>query len=216
MARLTLHTPQTAPEASRPFVERALAGNGFLPNLIAILANSPQALETYVTVGQINKFLVTVPGIDMKLKIRLHAEAGGDDFPPDARQDPLREGAGMAQQQATQNSGLASRTKGRRKSVRGGSERLFEFRDLTTDFGAPHQQIVQRIVDLIDLTSEILKRFSWFSHKPFSHPKEASMGLPCLCRLLIRRGTQNSKRCECVLYCRTVAGFAGSSGSVSR
>ena len=54
MARLTLHTPQTAPEASRPFVERALAGNGFLPNLIAILANSPQALETYVTVGQIN------------------------------------------------------------------------------------------------------------------------------------------------------------------
>ncbi len=54
MARLTLHTPETAPEASRPFVERALAANGFLPNLIAILANSPQALETYVTVGQIN------------------------------------------------------------------------------------------------------------------------------------------------------------------
>ncbi|MDR0225465.1 MAG: carboxymuconolactone decarboxylase family protein [Burkholderiaceae bacterium] len=54
MARLTLHTVDTAPEASRPFVERALAGNGFLPNLIAILANSPQALETYVSVGQIN------------------------------------------------------------------------------------------------------------------------------------------------------------------
>lgn len=54
MARLTLHTVDTAPEASRPFVERALAGNGFLPNLIAVLANSPQALETYVTVGQIN------------------------------------------------------------------------------------------------------------------------------------------------------------------
>jgi hypothetical protein len=51
MARLTLHTPQTAPEASRPFVERALAGNGFLPNLIAILANSPQALEVVLGIS---------------------------------------------------------------------------------------------------------------------------------------------------------------------
>jgi uncharacterized peroxidase-related enzyme len=54
MTRLTLHTEATAPEASRPFVERAVANNGFLPNLIGILANSPQALETYLTVAQIN------------------------------------------------------------------------------------------------------------------------------------------------------------------
>src|SRR5687767_8692402 len=54
MTRLTLHTASTAPEASRPFVERAFANNGFLPNLIGILANSPQALETYLTVSQIN------------------------------------------------------------------------------------------------------------------------------------------------------------------
>ncbi|GGX93573.1 carboxymuconolactone decarboxylase family protein [Massilia dura] len=54
MSRLTLHTVDTAPEASRPFVEKALANNGFLPNLIGVLANSPQALEMYMTVSGIN------------------------------------------------------------------------------------------------------------------------------------------------------------------
>ncbi|XAH25772.1 carboxymuconolactone decarboxylase family protein [Xylophilus sp. GW821-FHT01B05] len=54
MARLTLHTEATAPEASRAFVQRAQANNGFLPNLIGVLASSPQALETYLTVAQIN------------------------------------------------------------------------------------------------------------------------------------------------------------------
>lgn len=53
MTRLTLHTTQTAPEGSRAFVEKAAAANGFLPNLIGILANAPEALETYLTVGQI-------------------------------------------------------------------------------------------------------------------------------------------------------------------
>ena len=53
MTRLTLHTEDSAPEASRAFVARAAANNGFLPNLIGVLANSPQALETYLTVSQI-------------------------------------------------------------------------------------------------------------------------------------------------------------------
>lgn len=54
MTRLTLHTPDTAPADSRPFVETALRNNGYLPNLIAALANAPVALETYLTVGGIN------------------------------------------------------------------------------------------------------------------------------------------------------------------
>jgi len=54
MSRLTLHTLETAPTDSRPFVERAIANNGFLLNLIGVLANSPQALETYMTVSGIN------------------------------------------------------------------------------------------------------------------------------------------------------------------
>lgn len=52
--RLTLHTEASAPEGSRPFVARALAHNGFLPNLIGILANSPEALETYLSVAKVN------------------------------------------------------------------------------------------------------------------------------------------------------------------
>ncbi len=54
MSRLTLHTLESAPEASRPFIERAIAGNGYLPNLIGVLANAPVALETYLTVSGIN------------------------------------------------------------------------------------------------------------------------------------------------------------------
>ena len=54
MSRLTVHTSLTAPEASRPHVEKVKATNGFIPNLIGVLANAPEALETYLTVNQIN------------------------------------------------------------------------------------------------------------------------------------------------------------------
>lgn len=54
MSRLPLQTIESAPEASRPFLQKSLASNGFLPNLTAALANAPTALETYLTVGEIN------------------------------------------------------------------------------------------------------------------------------------------------------------------
>ena len=54
MTRLPLHTLETAPEASRPWVQQALNNNGFLPNLIGVLANAPAALETYFTVSGLN------------------------------------------------------------------------------------------------------------------------------------------------------------------
>src|SRR5471032_1042197 len=54
MSRLTLQTLDTAPADSRPFVEKAIANNGYLPNLIGVLANAPVALETYLTVSGIN------------------------------------------------------------------------------------------------------------------------------------------------------------------
>ena len=54
MSRLPLLDTTTAPEASQPFVQKALANNGFLPNLIGVLAHAPAALETYLTVGGIN------------------------------------------------------------------------------------------------------------------------------------------------------------------
>lgn len=54
MSRLTLHTQDSAPADSQAFVAKAIANNGFLPNLIGVLANAPVALETYMTVAGIN------------------------------------------------------------------------------------------------------------------------------------------------------------------
>jgi len=54
MSRLTIHDSNTAPEASNPFIKKAIANNGFLPNLIGVLSGSPVAVETYFTVGEIN------------------------------------------------------------------------------------------------------------------------------------------------------------------
>ncbi|MGI4813823.1 MAG: carboxymuconolactone decarboxylase family protein [Janthinobacterium lividum] len=54
MSRLPLQSIESAPEASRPYLQKALAANGFLPNLVAALANAPTALEAYLTIGEIN------------------------------------------------------------------------------------------------------------------------------------------------------------------
>ena len=54
MSRLTVQTLESAPEASRPYLEKAKAKNGFIPNLLGVLANAPTALETYLTVSEIN------------------------------------------------------------------------------------------------------------------------------------------------------------------
>ena len=54
MARLQIHTPDSAPAASLPLVQQALNNNGYLPNLIGVLANAPAALEAYFAVGSLN------------------------------------------------------------------------------------------------------------------------------------------------------------------
>ncbi|MBN3788001.1 carboxymuconolactone decarboxylase family protein [Burkholderia sp. Ac-20353] len=54
MSRLPLPTVENAPAASQPFLEKSLRANGFLPNLVRSLANAPVALETYLTVAEIN------------------------------------------------------------------------------------------------------------------------------------------------------------------
>ncbi len=54
MARLPLRGIEDAPEAARPALETAQKNNGYLPNLLRVLANAPVALETYLTVSGIN------------------------------------------------------------------------------------------------------------------------------------------------------------------
>ena len=53
MSIFSIHTEQTAPEASRAILEGAKAKYGFLPNLLGGLAESPAALEAYVTLSGI-------------------------------------------------------------------------------------------------------------------------------------------------------------------
>ncbi|MCC7252490.1 carboxymuconolactone decarboxylase family protein [Hyphomicrobium sp.] len=54
MSRLPLQTIESAPEAAKAALTTAEKNNGYLPNLLAILANAPVALETYLTVSGIN------------------------------------------------------------------------------------------------------------------------------------------------------------------
>ncbi len=54
MSRLTIHTVESAPAEAKVRVEKAQQLNGFLPNLIGVLAGAPGALEMYQEVGAIN------------------------------------------------------------------------------------------------------------------------------------------------------------------
>jgi uncharacterized peroxidase-related enzyme len=54
MSRLSLRTIDDAPDAAKPRVAAAQKNNGFLPNLVGLLANAPVALEAYQTLTAIN------------------------------------------------------------------------------------------------------------------------------------------------------------------
>lgn len=53
MPKFQFHTPQSAPEVARPALEAAQKSLGFVPNLYAMLADNPAALEAYQTLGAI-------------------------------------------------------------------------------------------------------------------------------------------------------------------
>lgn len=52
MTGFIVHTPQTAPAASRPLLEGIKQAFGFVPNLFAVFAESPAALEGALAMGQ--------------------------------------------------------------------------------------------------------------------------------------------------------------------
>lgn len=54
MSRISILNAASAPAESQALVAKSVANNGFLPNLIGVLAHAPVALETYMTVGAIN------------------------------------------------------------------------------------------------------------------------------------------------------------------
>jgi len=54
MARLPIHTADSAPAEVRPALQAAQQAAGYLSNLLGLLANAPAALEAYQTLSQIN------------------------------------------------------------------------------------------------------------------------------------------------------------------
>lgn len=64
MSKFTLHDVNSAPDASKPLLENSLQGFGMIPNLHAVLAESPQALEAYKTLTKL--FLETSLSSDEK------------------------------------------------------------------------------------------------------------------------------------------------------
>ena len=59
MSRLPIQSVESAPAEAQDRLRAAAQANGFLPNLLGVLANAPTALETYQVVGAINGLLVT-------------------------------------------------------------------------------------------------------------------------------------------------------------
>ncbi|MCR9259655.1 MAG: carboxymuconolactone decarboxylase family protein [Pseudomonadaceae bacterium] len=53
MTDFTLHTNDSAPEASKAFIDAAKGTYGFLPNLLAGMAEAPTLLEGYMTLAGI-------------------------------------------------------------------------------------------------------------------------------------------------------------------
>jgi len=47
LTNFTLHTIDTAPAESKPFLENSIKGFGMIPNLHAVMAESPSVLEAY-------------------------------------------------------------------------------------------------------------------------------------------------------------------------
>ncbi|WP_019530794.1 carboxymuconolactone decarboxylase family protein [Dasania marina] len=53
MSQFTLHDLDSAPAASKPLLERSQKAYGMIPNLHAVLAESPETLEAYQTLHEL-------------------------------------------------------------------------------------------------------------------------------------------------------------------
>jgi hypothetical protein len=50
MSKFTVHTIESAPEASKPAMQKLKDGVGLIPNLAAVMANAPALIEAFVAV----------------------------------------------------------------------------------------------------------------------------------------------------------------------
>jgi alkylhydroperoxidase family enzyme len=53
MTTLKIHNIETAPEASKPFLEQSLKANGMIPGLHGVLSGAPGLIEAYQTIHKL-------------------------------------------------------------------------------------------------------------------------------------------------------------------
>jgi len=53
MTTFNIHNIESAPQASKPMLEAAVKGFGIVPNLVGVLASSPETLKAYQTLHQL-------------------------------------------------------------------------------------------------------------------------------------------------------------------
>ncbi len=76
MSRIPLRTVENAPAEAKERLAGAERANGYIPNLLRILANAPVALETYQTVSAINARASLSPAEREVVQLRAAATHG--------------------------------------------------------------------------------------------------------------------------------------------
>lgn len=78
--KFTLHTKETAPDASRSVIEQVEKAYGFFPNLYAVFAESPVAISTYLHIsGQLKAHGALTPQ-EQQIVMLAVSEANGCDY----------------------------------------------------------------------------------------------------------------------------------------
>ena len=125
-------------------------------------ANRSQRTE--LCMRHIDQFRVVFRGIDMQLKPGLRPQACRNDLAPYSGEDASRHVPAMAREQSSHDCSFPRRAEGRRKAANSRFTQLLHLCNRAADLCPLNQKIMQSIINLIDLVSEILKRFTRFSH----------------------------------------------------
>jgi uncharacterized peroxidase-related enzyme len=78
MSELTLHTVETAPEGARQTLRTIESSYGFVPNLMAVLAESPVALGAYTNLSQLFESSSLTPTEQQVVLLTVSFENGCD------------------------------------------------------------------------------------------------------------------------------------------
>ncbi len=78
MSKFTIHTFESAPEESKPLLEKSFESFGMLPNLHGVMAEAPGLLEGYQVLHDTTLFMVRNRGRLTDVEIVLFYAAGYD------------------------------------------------------------------------------------------------------------------------------------------